>query len=61
MFIGYAFKFFDKAAGFSVDVGWVINGATPVSWLYVIQIGDQSQKLNSPWRISLVSALLSVF
>ena len=24
MFIGYAFKFFDKAAGFSVDVGWVI-------------------------------------
>ena len=24
MFIGYAFKFFDKAAGFSVDVGWII-------------------------------------
>ena len=31
MFVGYAFKFFDKAAGFSVDVVWVINGATPVS------------------------------
>ena len=39
MFIGYAFKFFDKAAGFSVDVGWVIKDATPVSWLFVIQIG----------------------
>ena len=25
MFIDYAFKFFDKAAGFSVDVGWVIG------------------------------------
>ena len=31
MFIGYAVKFFDKAAGFSVDVGWVIQDATPVS------------------------------
>ena len=39
MFIGYAFMFFDKAAGFSVDVGWVIYDATPVNWLYVIQIG----------------------
>ena len=24
VFIGYAFKFFDKAAGFSVDVSWGI-------------------------------------
>ena len=28
MFIGFAFKFFDKAAGVSVDVGWVIKDAT---------------------------------
>ena len=25
------FKFFDKAAGVSVDVSWVIQDATPVS------------------------------
>ena len=24
MFIGYAFKFFNKAAGLSVDVSWLI-------------------------------------